>query len=104
MTRDDFVAIFNQAVNMFREQAPKDTGHLAFNAIKGKWISENHFKIWIDRDVLVNVPNIKGKVAGYYYAGRLNNDSKYKTYGYVEKIARNIAQFIANKIGGVIKK
>ena len=104
MTRDDFVAIFNQAVNLFREQAPKDTGHLAFNAIKGRWVNENHFKIWIDRDVLENQPNIKGKVAGYYYAGRLNNDTSYKTYGYVERIARNIAQYIANKIGGVVGK
>lgn len=103
MTRDDFVAIFNNAVNLFRQQAPKDTGHLAFNAVKGRWINNNHFRIWIDRDVLVNQPNIEGKVAGYYYAGRLNNDSKYRTYGYVERIARNIAQYIANQIGGVVK-
>lgn len=103
MTRDDFVAIFNNAVNLFRQQAPKDTGHLAFNAVKGRWINNNHFRIWIDRDVLVNQPNIEGKVAGYYYAGRLNNDSKYRTYGYVERIARNIAQYIANQIGGTVK-
>src|SRR5699024_7757778 len=103
MTRDDFVAIFNNAVNLFRQQAPKDTGHLACNAVKGRWINDNHFRIWIDRDVLVNQPNIEGKIAGYYYAGRLNNDSKYRTYGYVERIARNIAQYIANQIGGVVK-
>lgn len=103
MTRDDFVVIFNNAVNLFRQQAPKDTGHLAFNAVKGRWINNNHFRIWIDRDVLVNQPNIEGKVAGYYYAGRLNNDSKYRTYGYVERIARNIAQYIANQIGGTVK-
>ena len=104
MTREDFVSIFNNAVNLFREKAPKDTGHLAFNAIKGKWISDNHFKIWIDKNVLENQPNIEGKVAGYYYAGRLNNDTRYKTYNFVEKIAREIAQYIANKIGGTIKK
>ena len=103
MTRDDFVSIFNEAVNIFREKAPKDTGHLAFNAVKGRWISETHFKIWIDRDVLENQPNIEGRVAGYYYAGRLNNDSNYKTYGFAEKIARSIAEYIANKIGGVVK-
>lgn len=103
MTRDDFVSIFNEAVNKFREEAPKDTGHLAFNAVKGRWVDDTHFKIWIDRDVLVNQPNIKGKIAGYYYAGRLNNDPNYRTYGYVERIARDIAQYIANRIGGVIK-
>lgn len=103
MTRDDFVTIFNNAVNLFKQQAPKKTGHLSLNAVKGRWINDNHFRIWIDRDVLVNQPNIKGKIAGYYYAGRLNNDSKYRTYGYVEKIARNIAQYIANQIGGTVK-
>lgn len=103
MTRDEFVAIFNEAVNKFREQAPKKTGHLAFNAVKGKWMSENHFKIWIDKDVLENQPNITGKTAHYYYAGRLNNDTDYKTYGFVEKIARNIAEYIANAIGGVVR-
>lgn len=103
MTRDDFVSIFNEAVNKFREEAPKDTGHLAFNAIKGRWINETHFKIWIDRDVLENQPNIRGRVASYYYAGRLNNDPNYRTYGFVERIARDIAQYIANTIGGEIK-
>ena len=48
MTRDDFVVIFNNAVNLFRQQAPKDTGHLAFNAVKGRWINNNHFRIWIN--------------------------------------------------------
>lgn len=104
MTRDDFVAIFNDAVNMFRQQAPKDTGHLAFNAIRGRWVNDNHFKIWIDRDVLVNQPNIEGKVAGYYYAKTINDNPKYRTHKYVEKIANNIARYIANKIGGTIKK
>ena len=104
MTRDDFVSIFNDAVNRVRQQVPKDTGHLSLNAVKGQWINDNHFRIWIDRDVLENQPNSKGKVAGYYYASRLNNDTRYKTYGYVEKIGRNIAQYIANKIGGTIKK
>ena len=38
MTRSEFNAVFLSAVNKWRELAPKDTGHLAFNAIKGKWI------------------------------------------------------------------
>lgn len=104
MVKDDFIALFNEAVNRFREQAPKDTGHLAFNAIKGQWIDETHFRIWIDRNVLENEPNINGKVAGYYYAERLNNDENYRTYGFVERIGRDIAQYIANRIGGTIEK
>ena len=103
MTRDDFVTIFNNAVNLFKQQAPKKTGHLSLNAVKGRWINNNHFRIWIDRDVLVNQPNMYEKIAGYYYAKTINDNQNYRTYGYVEKIARNIAQYIANQIGGVVK-
>ena len=103
MGREEFNSIFIDAMNRFRELAPKDTGHLAFNAIKGVWVNDRHFKIYIDRDVLVNQPNITGKVANHYYAKTINDKTNYKTYGWVEKTGRQIAEYIANRIGGVIK-
>lgn len=103
MYREQFNAIFNEAVNRYRQLVPKDTGHLAFNAVKGQWINDNHFKIWIDKMVLENQPNINGKIANYYYAGRLNNDPNYRTYGFAEKCARDIAKYISIRLGGVIK-
>lgn len=103
MSKEEFNSIFMSAVNRFRELVPKDTGHMALNAIKGIWIDDTHYKIIIDKNVLINEPNINGKIANYYYAGRLNNDPNYRTYGFVEKCAKEIAIFIANKIGGEIK-
>ena len=75
---------------------------MSLNATKGRWISDDHYVIWIDRNVLENQPNGEGKVAGHYYASTINK-SGHKTAGYVEKNARKVAEFIANKLGGTIK-
>lgn len=103
MSREEFNAIFTEAVNKFREVAPKDNGHLAFNAVKGVWVSENHYKIYVDRDVLENQPNIKGKVAHHYYAQTINDNPKYRTYGWVTEATMKVAEFITNRIQGVMK-
>lgn len=52
--------------------------------------------------MLENEPNGEGKVAGHYYASTINK-SGHKTAGYVERNARKVAEFIANKLGGVVK-
>lgn len=103
MTRSEFNAVFLSAVNKWRELAPKDTGHLAFNAIKGKWISETHFKIWVDRKVILEEPNPRGEIATYYYPSTINRVKQFKTYNWVEKTAYQVAQYIARKIGGEIR-
>lgn len=95
--------VFIKATNKFRELSPIDTGHMVLNATKGHWISDNHYQIVIDKNVLIKEPNINGKIAGYYYAGRLENDPKYKTYGFVEKNARAMAQYIAEITGGQVR-
>ena len=95
--------VFIKATNKFRELAPRDTGHLALNAVKGHWVSDNHYRIIIDKNVLINEPNIKGKIANYYYAGRLENDPTYRTYGFAEKNARIMAEYIAKITGGIVK-
>ena len=43
-----FDRVFLQAVDELRKKAPKDTGNLAYNAIKYKWISDHQFEIYID--------------------------------------------------------
>lgn len=108
MGREEFNAVFIDAMNRWRELAPRDTGHLAMNAIKGVWVNDNHFRIYVDRDVLENQPNVRldgkeGRIAHHYYAKTINDKPNYKTYGWVERTGRQIAEYIANRIGGVIK-
>lgn len=34
-----------------RNFAPKDTGNLAYNAIKFRWFNNNEFHIWVDEGI-----------------------------------------------------
>lgn len=43
-----FERVFLKAVQELRKQAPKDTGNLAYNSIKYRWISNNTFEIYVD--------------------------------------------------------
>lgn len=43
-----FEQVFLEAVNILREDAPKDTGNLAYNAIKYKWNNDSEFVIYVD--------------------------------------------------------
>lgn len=43
-----FDRAFLKAVDKLRELAPKDTGNLAYNAIKYRWLNANQFEIYID--------------------------------------------------------
>lgn len=104
MNENDFNAMCMTAVAKLRELAPKDTGHLAFNAIKGVKQSPTHYKIYIDSNVLINEPNIKGRVANYDYQTRINEDPKYRTYKWFDKAAEVVAETISKQINGVVKK
>ena len=43
-----FDKVFLEAVAELRKKAPKNTGNLAYNSIKYKWISGNEFEIYVD--------------------------------------------------------
>lgn len=103
MTKAEFNVVFTEAVNKWRDLAPKKTGHLSLNAIKGQWINDKHFRIYVDRSVLENEPNITGKIAGHYYAKTINDKPNYKSYGWVEKTAMEVARYIARRLGGEIR-
>lgn len=108
MTKAEFNSVFIEAMNKFKQLAPKRTGHLSMNAIKGVWVNENHFRIYVDRNIIENVAPIlsdgqRGKPAHHYYPQTINDKPNYRTYGWIERSAREVARFIANRLGGVIK-
>ena len=104
MTRQEFDKAFRKALADFKKLAPRRTGHLADDAIKGKWISEDHYKIYIDADVLIKEPNKLGEIAGYDYAYEINNTPAFKTYNWLGKNAYAIGLNIARRLGGAVKK
>ena len=50
MRTDKFRAMCEEILKFIQEQAPKDTGNLAYNAIKLVQVSEDHIKIYVDCD------------------------------------------------------
>lgn len=53
MNKRKFEIVFINAVNSLRKSGivPIDTGNLAYNAIRGLWVSDKHFKVYIDETV-----------------------------------------------------
>jgi hypothetical protein len=96
MGKAEFEALFVEAINSLRQQAfvPYDTGNLKFNAIKGMWINENLYRIYIDEAVAPYV---------YFTQERWEN-GKNPNEGWIEKAVNYIAMFIARKLGGSIQK
>lgn len=48
INKSKFDKVFLKAVRELRRLAPKDTGNLAYNAVKYKWISDHEFEIYVD--------------------------------------------------------
>lgn len=48
INKTQFDRVFLQAVNELRKLAPKDTGNLAYNSIKYRWINDHQFEIYVD--------------------------------------------------------
>lgn len=96
MTKAEFETLFIEAINSLRQQkfVPYDTGNLKFNAIKGMWISDTQYRIYIDEDVAPYV----------FYTQEKWERGTNPNQGWVEKAVNYIAKFIARKLGGSIQK
>ena len=104
MDKKTFEKVFKNATKEFKRLSPRDTGHLADRATKGKWVGSNHYVIYIDADVLISEANPRGDIAGYDYAYEINNTSRYRSYNYFERNGIAIARKIAKDLGGVLRK
>lgn len=98
MTRNDWELLFIEATNSLREQVfvPYDTGNLKYNAIKGIWISENQYRIYIDESVAPYV----------FFTNEpwINRKGKNPNENWIEKAVDYIATYIAERTGGQIKR
>ena len=64
LNKSKFDKVFLRAVDRLRKKAPKDTGNLAYNAIKYRWLNNHQFEIYID------VGDTEAFVSGEkYYSG-----------------------------------
>lgn len=88
MTQQSWENLFRNAMNALRKSGivPIDTGNMAYNSIKGIWISENTFKIYIDEDV--------APYAKHTIEYRVNNPNN----GWLERAVKYLAQYIEKEL------
>lgn len=109
MTRQGFEKIFLQAVKELRKRAPKDTGNLAYNAIKYRWIDDRHFEIYVDTGDMGIDTRVSG-VAPYMpftnepWISPRWNGKKNPNEGWWEEAVEYILNFVAEKIKGKVDK
>lgn len=96
MGKAEFEALFVEAINSLRQQVfvPYDTGNLKINAIKGMWVNDNLYRIYIDENIAPYV----------YFTQERWEQGNNPNEGWIEKAVDYIAMFISRKLGGSIQK
>lgn len=90
--REKFEILFKQAINELRKQSwvPYDTGNLKLNAIKGIWLNDNTFRIYVDENVADYMKYTNEK----WTKGTNPNE------GWWQKAVNFIAVYISNRLRG----
>lgn len=94
MSKGDFENVFLDATMALRKSGivPIDTGNLAYNAIKGIWISDKQYRIYIDSNVAPYAPYTQEK----WKSGKNPNE------GWLDRAFQFVANYIAKRLGGKI--
>jgi hypothetical protein len=72
MTTNEFKKLCSKVVDELRGFAPKDTGNLAYNAIRYEFTSENECKIYVDKDIAPYMPYTNEAWVSAYWQGKKN--------------------------------
>lgn len=110
MNRNELEKVFMEAVQLLRKFAPKDTGNLAFNAIKYEWLNPRQFRIYVDVGDVGIVQNRVSGIAPYmpytnekwisdYWKGKTNPNENWWN-----NAADFICMYVANRLGGKLEK
>ena len=83
-----------EAVNSLRVQAwvPYDTGNLKFNAIRGVWIGENTFQLYVDESI---APYMKYTNEPWKGKGKNPNENWW------ERAFKYICDYLQTKLKGI---
>lgn len=106
--RNMFNSVFLEAVEQYRKIAPKDTGNLAYNSIKYRWVSKNGFVIYVDTgDIGKTKPRVKG-IAPYmpftnekWISPRWNGKTN-PNENWWNEASEFVIKYIAKRLGGTL--
>lgn len=101
MTRDQIEAAVNFFAQLLKEAAPKDTGNLAFHAIKVDRVSDTEFKIYVHTEGEHKRNALDGIAP---YQRYINEKPESRHYHWWEKAIENSIDALADRIGGNVTK
>lgn len=85
------------AVEELRRLCPKDTGNLAYNAIRYKWEDPDTFQIWIDESIAPYMPYTNEPWKSPFWRGKKNPNE-----GWFDRATEFIVNHIAREFKGEI--
>lgn len=98
MEKVEWENLFQELINKLREQTfvPYDTGNLKLNALKGIWVDDDIFRIYIDESIAPYV----------FYTNEkwINRPGKNPNENWVDKAKEFIVEFIKQRLGGEVEK
>lgn len=98
MTSQRFVKLCLNAVSNLRALAPKDTGNLAYNAIRYEMPSPDTFVIYVDEAIAPYMPYTNEEWISPKWNGKKNPNENW-----FDRAAELIAKNIAGETKGVMK-
>ena len=99
MTSTDFANLCSRCVEELRKLAPKDTGNLAYNAIKFEFPDTNTCKIIVDEAIAPYMPYTNEPWIAERWHGKKNPNEKW-----FDNAAEKIAQLFAQLSRGELKR
>lgn len=109
LNRAYFDKVFLQAIDQLRKRAPKDTGNLAYNSIKYRWINSNKFVIYVDTGRVIESNSRTKGIAPYMpftneeWISPKWNGKKNPNENWWNDSIEYIIKFIAKRLNGELR-
>lgn len=98
MTGEDFMAACERAVETIRKLSPKDTGNLAWNAIRMERVDSNTVRIYVSEAIAPYMSFTNEPWISKRWGGKKNPNE-----GWFDKAAEAIAQELAGILKGELR-
>lgn len=98
MTTDDFQKMCHDIALHFQMSAPKDTGNLAYNAIKYEFVNLNECHIYVDEAIAPYMPYTNEPWISPRWKGKKNPNEKWWQETVSEAIEYMIAYYNAQPL------
>lgn len=99
MKSSEFVKLCSQCVEELRKRAPKDTGNMAYNAIRFEFPDQDTCKIYIDEAVAPYMPYTNEPWISPRWHGKKNPNEKW-----FDNASKAIAELFAQLSHGELKR